>query len=119
MPMIVLAIRMELELIFKNSYKVFFSHPIHEAIAMKLINDVITELIDPNLYYSQFSFFGSGREAINMKQQLAKGAPPGGKSFFTRSALVQQLVPCPAEGHVRAMFKTGKCSSNEVTRRLI
>lgn len=42
MPMIVLAIRIELEIIFKNSYKVFFSHPNHEAISMKLLNDVIT-----------------------------------------------------------------------------
>lgn len=60
---------MELELIFKNSYRVFFSHPTHEAISMKLINDVITELVDPTLYYSRFSFFASGREGINKKLQ--------------------------------------------------
>ena len=42
MPMIVLAIRIEVELIFKNSYKVFFSKEQHERVSMKLINDVIT-----------------------------------------------------------------------------
>jgi len=41
---------------------------------MKLINDLITQLIDPNLYYSRFSFFESGREAINIKTDKAKVA---------------------------------------------
>ena len=38
---------------------------------MKLMNDVITLLIDPNLYYSRFSFFESGREAINIKYDVS------------------------------------------------
>ena len=42
MPMLVLAIRIQVEYIFKNSYPRFFSVPIHEQIAMKLINDLIT-----------------------------------------------------------------------------
>ena len=113
MPMIVLAIRIELEIIFKNSYKVFFSHPNHEAISMKLLNDVITQLIDPNLYYSRFSFFESSREAINIKFEKSKRQMNGPKKFFTRSALVQQLIPNPAEGQVRAMFGTGRCSASE------
>jgi hypothetical protein len=72
MPMIVLAIRIEVEIIFKNSYRVFFSKDQHEKIAMKLINDVITLLIDPNLYYSRLSFFESGREAIHIKYMKSK-----------------------------------------------
>ncbi len=71
-PMLVLAIRIEVEVIFKNSYPKFFSVEIHEKIAMKQINDIITLLIDPNLYFSRFSFFESGREAINIKCQKAK-----------------------------------------------
>lgn len=66
-PMLVLAIRIEVELIFKNSYPKFFSIDIHEKIAMKQINDIITLLIDPNLFFSRFSFFESGREAISIK----------------------------------------------------
>ena len=65
--MIVLAIRINIERIFKNSYRIFFSQPTHEKIAMKLINDVITELIDSNKYYSRFAFLASGREAIKLK----------------------------------------------------
>ena len=72
MPMIILAVRIEVEIIFKNSYKIFFSKDQHEKIAMKLINDVITQLIDPNLYYSRLSFFESGREAINIKYEKSK-----------------------------------------------
>jgi hypothetical protein len=71
MPMIVLAVRIEVEIIFKNSYKIFFSKQVHEDIAMKLINDVITEIIDPNIFYSRFSFFESGREAINIKFEVS------------------------------------------------
>jgi len=38
---------------------------------MKLINDLITQLIDPNIFYSRFSFFESGREAINLKYNVS------------------------------------------------
>ena len=72
MPMIVLAIRMEVEVIFKNSYPEFFSEETQEKIAMKLINDLITQLIDPNIFYSRFSFFESGRDAINIKYSVSK-----------------------------------------------
>ena len=67
MPMLVLAIRIEVELIFKNSYPQFFSIELHEKVSMKLINDLITQLIDPNIFYSRFSFFESGRDAISIK----------------------------------------------------
>lgn len=39
---------------------------------MKLVNDVITHLLDPNLYYSRFSFLESGMEAINIKYDVRK-----------------------------------------------
>jgi len=86
--MIVLAIRREVEIIYKNSYKVFYSKSQHQKEAMKLINDVITQLIDPNIYYSRFSFFESGREAINIKYEKSKRQQGGQHKFFTRSALV-------------------------------
>jgi hypothetical protein len=70
MPMLVLATRIEMELIFKNAYHKFFSTGAHDIIAMKLINDVITNLLDPNLYYSRFSFLESNKEAIDIKFQV-------------------------------------------------
>lgn len=91
MPMLVLAIRMEVELIFKNSYPNFFSVALHEKIAAKLINDLITQLIDPNLLYSRFSFFESGRDAINIKYYKAKTTESQSPQdrYFRRSALVE------------------------------
>ncbi len=68
-PMLLLAIRLEIEVIFKNQYPKFFSEELHEKIAMKLINDLITQLFDPNLFFSRFSFLESNREAINIKYQ--------------------------------------------------
>ena len=38
---------------------------------MKLINDLITQLIDPNIFYSRFSFFESGRDAIEIKYAVS------------------------------------------------
>jgi hypothetical protein len=38
---------------------------------VKLINDVITNMLDPNLYYSRFSFLESGMDAINLKQEVS------------------------------------------------
>ena len=37
---------------------------------MKLINDVITHLLDPSIYFSRFSFLESGKEAINIKYEV-------------------------------------------------
>ena len=72
MPMIILALRIEMELIFKNTFPIFFSKEVHEKIGMKLLNDVVTKILDSNLFFSRFSFFESGREAINLKFQISK-----------------------------------------------
>jgi len=100
--MIVLAMRIEIELIYKNSYPQFFSEPTQATLAIKLINDQITELIDPNLFISRFSFYESGRDAKHGNSSDVMG------KFFTRSALMQQLIPNPSEGKIRALFGTGK-----------
>ena len=91
MPMIVLAIRMEATRIFTHTFPVFFSKPQHEVVARKLINDVLTQLIDPNMYYSRLSFFESGRKAIHIKVEKHRRSHQlngGNARFYTRSALV-------------------------------
>ena len=77
---------------------------------MKLINDLITQLIDPNIFYSRFSFFESGRDAITIKYNKARSAAHQSTcaKFFTRSALVSNLIPNPSEGKIRALFGTGR-----------
>ena len=71
-PMLILALRLEIEVIFKNQDPKFFAEEHHEKNAMKLINDLITQLLDPNLLFSRFSFFESGRDAINIKYHRSK-----------------------------------------------
>ena len=79
---------------------------------MRLVNGVITELIDPKIYFSRFSFLESGKEAIDRKfvmstKNTAKSGPQEDKrgKYYTRSALVKNLIPKPSDGRVRALFK--------------
>ena len=61
MPMILLSIRVEMEVILKVNYPKFMEVKENEEKAMRLVNGVITELLDPKIYYSRFSFLESGR----------------------------------------------------------
>ena len=65
--MILLAIRVEMEVILKVNYPYFMDVKANEEKAMRLVNGVITELLDPKIYFSRFSFLESGKEAIDRK----------------------------------------------------
>lgn len=84
----------------------------NEERTMRFVNGVITELLDPKIYYSRFSFLESGKEAIDKKfmmstKNTAKSGPQEDKrgKYYTRSALVKNLIPKPSDGRVRALFK--------------
>lgn len=119
MPKLLLAIRLEIESIYKNAYPQILAEPHHEELAMRLISGCITEIVDPKLYYSRFSFLESGKEAIDIKhrmfkmsnlkmphvdQQTSPFLPKDKNKYYTRSTLVKNLFPIPSEGKVRAMF---------------
>jgi hypothetical protein len=72
MPLIMLTVRLEVESIYRNTYPSVMSDPETEDMAMQRINQLITEIIDPNLYYSRFSFLESGKEAIDIKHRMFK-----------------------------------------------
>lgn len=112
MPMILLAIRVEMEVILKVNYPQFMDVKANEEKVMRMVNGVITELLDPKIYYSRFSFLESGKEAIDKKYLMAtkntsKKGPVEDKrgKYYTRSALVKNLIPKPSDGKVRALFK--------------
>lgn len=115
MPMVLLAIRIETEVIFKNCYPRFMSSEDNEKLMSRLINGAITEILDPNIYFSRFSFLESDKDAIDLKFKLGKKTltsngnqlPNVKNKYYTRSALVKNLVPFPSEGKVRAMFSEG------------
>ena len=72
MPLILLSIRVELEVIFKVNYPKFMENKKNEAKARRLINGVVTEVLDPQVFFSRFSFLESGKEAIDLKGKLAQ-----------------------------------------------
>ena len=100
------------------NYPQFMDVKANEEKVMRLVNGVITELLDPKIYYSRFSFLESGKEAIDKKflmntKNTAKQGPVEDKrgKYYTRSALVKNLIPKPADGRVRALFTDGVQSS--------
>jgi len=109
MPMILLAIRVEMEVILKVNFPHFMENQSNEEIAMRLVNGVITELLDPKIYYSRFSFLESGKEAIDRKHVInskrSSTLEKGSAKYYTRSALVKNVIPRPSDGKVRAIFK--------------
>jgi len=107
--MILLAIRVEMEVILKVNYPHFMEDKTNEEITMRSINGVITELLDPKIFYSRFSFLESGKDAIDLKHQIAnrkQGEMGINKKtkYYTRSALVKNLIPRPSDGKVRSLF---------------
>ena len=114
MPMILLSIRIEVEMIFKNSFPRFMDKEENEILLSRLINGAITEILDPKIYFSRFSFFESNKEAIDLKYKINKKSltSTGGSSvlpnvknkYYTRSSLIKNLIPNPSEGKVRAIF---------------
>lgn len=113
MPLVLLTVRLEIESIYKNTYPQILAES--EGKAMRLIMGCITEMLDPKLYFSRFSFLESGKEAIDIKNRIfktsnLKGAgespflPNVKGKFYTRSTLIKNLFPMPSEGKVRAKF---------------
>ena len=85
----------------------------NEEKAMRLVNGVITELLDPKVYYSRFSFLESGKEAIDKKhvintKKTSNNLEKGSSKYYTRSALVKNVIPRPSDGQIRAIFKDEK-----------
>lgn len=76
--MILLTVRIGLENILKNNYPKFMEDEEMASITLRLINGAITEVLDPKIYYSRFSFLESGKEAIDLKHKLHKNLAPNG-----------------------------------------
>jgi hypothetical protein len=92
MPLLVLTIRLEIDVVFHLSYNQFFNNigpsgnklpdePKHVLKANRLMNGVISEILDPNLYYSRLSFLESGKDAIDIKSELFKNKKVGYQQY--------------------------------------
>lgn len=79
----------------------------NEKYGMKLINLVITKLLDPNLFCSRFSFLESDKDSISLKYGQNKkgiGLSALKAKYNGRSTLMETLIPVPSEGKIRKMF---------------
>jgi len=111
MPILILCLRIELDAVFKYCYPEISAIEEYADIMLVLVNDVITRLLDPNLFFSRFSFFESDKSAVNLKFKMKKGGiglPALKAKYNTRSPLMKALVPKPSEGTCRIMFTTYK-----------
>ena len=106
MPMIVLAIRREIDNVFHCKYPLLFKDPAAGGAAMGIISLLLTKLLDPNVFYSRFSSLESGDKAITMKlkQYFSSKTTKVKDLFYTNSSLVSALIPRKSEGSVRARF---------------
>jgi hypothetical protein len=88
MPLLLLTTRLEIDVIFHLAFNQFFNNigpsgnklpdePKHVMIANRYMNGVISEILDPNLYYSRFSFLESSKDAIDIKHELFQGKKVG------------------------------------------
>jgi hypothetical protein len=93
MPLKILIIRLQIFFIYNLSFVQFFNDigpsgknnmevkayeddnekPSHIRHASRLINGVISELLDPHLIYSRLSFLESGKDAVDIKNDLMNG----------------------------------------------
>ena len=81
--------------------------------AQRLINGVVTELLDPKLFYSRWNFLESGKDAIDLKYELFQGKrigfqryklPSIADKYFSRSSNVKNKLGTSTDGAVRAKF---------------
>lgn len=121
MPIIILTVRVQLEMLYKMHFRAFLGRADkakgdkHQTLAMRLINGVITEVFDPNIFFSRLSFLESGKDALDIKNFLNQGRAYKGyklpnikDKFYTRSALVKNLIPMPSDGKFRSRFTERK-----------
>lgn len=132
MPFILMIVRYEVEQIFIKNYRQFFNNigptgslhysvsnndpeqePIHVKRAFRLMQGFITEILDPNLYFSRLSFLESDKSAIDIKHEVGKGKRAGNiqekmpsisNKYNTRSTLLSNLFEVPCEGVNRARY---------------
>lgn len=121
MPILILCLRIEIDAVFKFCYPEFFAIEKYSEITLILLNDVITRLLDPNLFFSRFSFFESDKGAVNLKFKMKKGGiglPALKAKYNTRSPLMKALVPKPSEGTCRIMFTSYKSPQHKRLPRI-
>lgn len=120
--------RIEIDVIFQITFDKFFNNigpsgskqpiakgqvPFHIQKANGHMNGVITELLDPNLFYSRLTFLDSDKEAFDIKEKLQMGKRIGfqayklpniSEKYYTMSSRIKHQLQASNEGRVRARY---------------
>lgn len=106
MPMVILAIRRVIDVIFHTKYPLLFTSPTASTLALNNISLLLTKLLDPNVLYSRFSSLESGSSAIafKLRQHNLTKSRRVQDMFYTNSALISSLLGKRSEGTVRIRF---------------
>jgi hypothetical protein len=92
MPVFILILRVESEAIFIKKFKVLFNDKKSELIAVEKINDLITNIFDPNMFFSNFNYVENDQNLVNNKPKKNKNLIPNYKTKInTTSILINQL----------------------------
>ena len=92
MPVFILIIRIESEAIFVKKFKVLFIDKKSEIIAVEKINDLITNIFDPNLFFSTFNHVENEQNLVGNMPKKNKTLNPNYKTRINvTSILINQL----------------------------
>lgn len=104
MPILVIAIRRNIDIIFKCNYPLLFSSAKFNTIAMNHMTLILNSLLDPNMLYSRFSLVPPDTKAKRPKANASSRLKQIRGLIYTNSALVNSLLERRSEGKVRARF---------------
>ena len=92
MPVFILILRIESEAIFIKKFKVLFNDKKSEILAVDKINDLITNIFDPNLFFSNFNNVENEQNLVGNKPKKNKALNLNYKTRINvTSILINQL----------------------------
>jgi hypothetical protein len=101
MALLLLVLRVEVDYIFSKSYPEFYSVPVQRKVVEYKLQQVITRLLDPEIFLSRLSFLESSLEALHLKPKYRENLK--GK-YYSTSAIVKSLFSVPQHPRARALL---------------
>lgn len=101
LALLLLVLRIEVDYIFTKSFPEFLTVPVQRKVLQFKLQQVITRLLDPEVFLSRLSFLESSLEALHLKPKYRENLK--GK-YYSTSAIVKSLFPVPQHPRARALL---------------
>ena len=113
MPVFILILRIESEAIFVKKFKILFSDRKSEIFAVEKINDLITNIFDPNMFFCNFNFVDNDQTKNPSKKN--KGLNPNYKTKINMTSIMinQLFTTFTNEMNVKKFLKGYEAKKNE------